>query len=227
MSPFNSMKQPSSPDSRSPSYRRPADSLTPTYTGHVSSYDASDMHDLERPYNRPKQIMKGYSGHVPISKFTHSNREIDDVVIEEQITEENNSKGKFRSFGKNLATLERYETAIQDLFKRGQTQQMLMRIVQAKLSERVSSYAQQQIWLRNLFGNFDSDGSSGLDEFEFRQCLELMNVQFDDCQSLAIFAYFDKDQNGTIDFDEFSQYAMVPNPKGGTAILAKVGSSNF
>lgn len=129
--------------------------------------------------------------------------------------------GKFRKLGQHMDTLERYETARQELFRRGQSQQMLMRIVQAKLSERVTSYAQQHIWLRNLFSNFDDDGSMGLDEAEFRQCLELMNIQLDDCQFLALFAYFDKDQNGTIDFEEFSHYAMIPNPKGGTAILTK------
>ena len=205
---------------RSPSYRRPPD-VSNTYTGHLSSFDPEDVHDLEKPYHRPKTC-KGYSGHIPISKLTKSAAPAESKDHEETAPyEEVKTSTMFRTFGKHLDTLERYETARQDLFKRGQTQQMLMRIVQAKLSERSNSYAQQQIWLRNLFANFDQNGNSGLDEIEFRQCLELMNIQFDDCQFLALFAFLDKDQNGTIDFEEFANYAMIPNPKGGTAVLTK------
>lgn len=213
---------PTNYDSRLPSYRRP-DDVTTTYTGHITDYDANELHDLERPYHRPRDVMKGYSGHLPISPLTRSKqpeRFEEETIIEHEVMED--KPGKFRTFGKGMETLERYETSRQDLFMRGQTQQMLMRIVQAKLSERVSSYAQQQIWLRNLFKNYEREGSDGLSEHEFRQCLERMNIQLDDCQFLALFAYFDKDANGTIDFDEFARYAMVPNPKGGTAIITKV-----
>ena len=35
-----------------------------------------------------------------------------------------------------------------------------------------------------------------LDEVEFRECLEKMNIQLDDIQSLALFAYFDVQNNG-------------------------------
>ena len=148
------------------------------------------MHDLERPYARPDGIMKGYSGHLPISKSTRSGpfEDHDEVSVSGDRGSDNDDDddeektggqvGQFRKLGEHMDTLERYETARQELFHRGQSQEMLMRLVQAKLSERVSSYAQQHIWLRNLFSNFDGDGSDGLDEAEFRQCLELMNVQF-------------------------------------------------
>jgi len=166
----------------------------------------------------------GYSGHLPLSSTTksgsiseHNYDNEDELVLPEPDT----SNSMFRSFGKHMDTLERYETARQELYRRGQTQQMLMRIVQAKLSERVSSYAQQQIWIRNLFGNFAKNGGTEVPEAEFRQCLELMNIQFDDCQFLALFAFFDADHNGSIDYQEFAGYAMVPNPKGGTAVLPK------
>ena len=217
------VSSPTNYNSRLPSYRRPED-VTATYTGHITDYDANELHDLERPYHRPRDVMKGYSGHLPNSPLTRSKlpEEFEEQTVLEHTVSEVKKPEIFRTFGKGMETVERYETAKQDLFMRGQTQQMLMRIVQAKLSERVSSYAEQQIWLRNLFRNYEREGSDGLSESEFRQCLERMNIQFDDCQFLALFAYFDKDANGTIDFDEFARYAMVPNPKGGTAIIAKV-----
>ena len=140
-----------------------------------------EVHELERPYYRPKGITKGYSGHLPTSRLTKSTTQISDMIqdtVPEPIESETQNKGLFRKLGQHMDTRERYETAKYELFRRGQTQEMLMRLVQAKLSERVTSYAQQHIWLKNLFNNFDGDGSDGLDEGEFRQCLELMNIQF-------------------------------------------------
>lgn len=206
---------------------RPKD-IVKSYTGHVPEID-EEKHVLETPFHRPTDTTKGYGGHQPFFSGGKTKQSPPNIVPPTtsldgfDSAEETDDKkpGKFRKLGQHMDTLERYETARQELFRRGQSQQMLMRIVQAKLSERVTSYAQQHIWLRNLFSNFDDDGSMGLDEAEFRQCLELMNIQLDDCQFLALFAYFDKDQNGTIDFEEFSHYAMIPNPKGGTAILTK------
>ena len=215
---------------------RPRD-VGKSYTGHIPELD-DKTHVLETPFHRPENLTKGYSGHQPMFNNRGMTRmetcpsssspmlTPNDVGFDFD-SEDDKNPGKFRKLGQHMDTLERYETARQELFKRGQSQQMLMRIVQAKLSERVTSYAQQHIWLRNLFSNFDDDGSMSLDEAEFRQCLELMNIQLDDCQFLALFAYFDKDQNGTIDFEEFSHYAMIPNPKGGTAILTKSITSNM
>lgn len=207
-----------SPQSRSPNYRRPAD--VRGYTGHLSDFDPTELHVLERPYERPSPV-KGYSGHIPISKLTRSNFNSD---LRQDTTQFAESRPPEQlGFGKGLDRQERYEAAIDTLLGRGQSQNMLMRIVQAKLSERVRSYAEQQIWLRNLFSSFHKGGSGedGLSELELRNCLETMNIQFDDCQFLALFAFFDDDFSGTIDFNEFSKYAMIPNPKGGTAILTK------
>ena len=203
---------------------RPKDVMK-SYTGHVPK-GQNELDVLETPYQRPNCVTKGYTGHIPSpiqvkDDFPSSNSSRSDANDSDQEETEERNPGKFRKLGQHMNTLERYESARQELFRRGQSQLMLMRIVQAKLSERVTSYAQQHIWLKNLFANFDNDGSMGLDEVEFRQCLELMNIQFDDCQFLALFAYFDKDQNGTIDFEEFARYAMIPNPKGCTAILTK------
>jgi hypothetical protein len=127
----------------------------------------------------------------------------------------------FRSYGKNMDLIERYDIAINKLKHRGQTQDMLLRIVQSKLSERVRSYSQQQVRFRKIFEYFDLDGSNDLDEHEFRQFLELSNVYFDEIQSLALFAYFDKDKTGGISWENFEAQAMVANPQGGSAVIPK------
>jgi Ca2+-binding EF-hand superfamily protein len=73
---------------------------------------------------------------------------------------------------------------------------MLLRMVQAKISERVKSYAEQMVGLRKLFEAFDFNGDGVLDEEEFRECLERCNIQFDDAQVLGLFAYFDGSYSG-------------------------------
>ena len=40
-------------------------------------------------------------------------------------------------------------------------------------------------------------------------------------QVLALFSHFDSDCSGTIAYDEFAKFAMLPNPKGGTAVYPK------
>ena len=127
----------------------------------------------------------------------------------------------FRTFAKNMDTIERYATAIEQLKERGQTQVMLIRLVQNKLAERVTSYAEQKIKTRLIFEAHDVNRDFVMDEAEFRICMEKVNVQLDDVQSLALFAYFDRDFGGTVNWQEFSDQVMVQNPKGGTAVLPK------
>ncbi len=69
-------------------------------------------------------------------------------------------------------------------------------MVQAKISERVRSYAEQMVGLRKLFEAFDFNSDGVLDEMEFRECLERCNIQFDDVQVLSLFAYFDGSYSG-------------------------------
>ena len=73
---------------------------------------------------------------------------------------------------------------------------MLLRIVQAKMSERVNSYAMQLVKTRKLFEAFDINKDGVLDEGEFRICLEQLNIQLTDVQNLALFAYFDGNNDG-------------------------------
>ena len=41
-------------------------------------------------------------------------------------------------------------------------------------------------------------------------------------QVLALFSHFDSDYSGTLAYEEFAKYAMLPNPQGGTACNPKV-----
>ena len=214
------------------------------YTGHVPQkvYQESD----DRPTHRI--MIRGYQGHVhgarnvcgvPLipgvqeqmerlntlqygetkdNKTLRSSGHLQDKVEQSTL---GSSFTNFRTYGQHMELEERYNNAIEQLWKRGQTQQMLLRLVQSKLSERVSSYAQQMVRARKIFEYFDLDNSATLDEHEFRQFLELSNCYMDDIQSLALFAYFDEERTGGILWEQFKQHAMVQNPRGGTAVIPK------
>jgi hypothetical protein len=127
-----------------------------------------------------------------------------------------------REMWKNVDIEERYKRAKMAVERDGHNEAMLVEIVQAKLASRVNSYAEQHKKVRLIFKSFDLNGDGVLDEDEFRQCLERMNIQCNDDQVLTLFAYFDTDRSGLIQWENFQRVAMVPNPKGGTAVLPKV-----
>lgn len=102
----------------------------------------------------------------------------------------------FRSYGNHLDIAEKYQEAIESLKSYGQSQEMLLRIVQSKTSERVHSYSSQMMRTRRLFEMYDHNKDGALDQGEFRQCLEKLNIQFDDLQVLALFALFDTNNDG-------------------------------
>lgn len=214
------------------------------YTGHAPGKTKKESDD--RPTHRV--MIRGYTGHVhgtqnlcgvPLipgideqeeklhilehgeskdSKSLRSSGHLQDKVEQSTL---GSSFTNFRTYGQHMELEERYNTAIQQLWKRGQTQQMLLRLVQSKLSERVNSYAHQMVRARKIFEYFDLDNSATLDEHEFRQFLELSNCYMDDVQSLALFAYFDEEREGGILWEQFKQHAMVQNPRGGTAVIPK------
>jgi hypothetical protein len=205
------------------------------YTGWVSQ-PPTEAHVLETKFT--KVAVRGYTGFRPNQGTVVGVPIIPSV--EEQEGKERNLHGpsksfadvrkpeqrgggsfaaNFRTAAKNMDLLERYNTARANIHERGQSQEYLLAQVQAKLSSRVHSMAEQRIHVRKLFESFDWDGNGMLDEIEFRACMERMNIQFDDFQALALFAFFDADNEGFISWQEFAAAAIVPNPKGGTAIL--------
>ena len=64
----------------------------------------------------------------------------------------------FRESWKNVDIQERYANAKRQIIRRGQSEKMLIQIVQSKLGGRVNSYAEQQIKVRKLFESFDTNG---------------------------------------------------------------------
>lgn len=178
------------------------------YTGHYQNINDQD-HVLESP--NTKLMIRGYTGHRPYLKnlcgeplIPSEEKQRQRLGLEPADKQnDDNEEGpvagdnfNFRVFAKHMDILERYSTSVQALLERGQTQETLLRIVQAKMSERVNSYALQLIRTRKLFEAFDINGDGVLDEGEFRICLEKLNIQFDDVQSLALFAYFDDNNDG-------------------------------
>ena len=134
---------------------------------------------------------------------------------------ESTSTVDIREMLKNVDTEERYANAKAAVEKAGQSEEMLVQIVQSKLGSRVNSYAEQHIIMRLIFESFDMNGDGVLDENEFSECLERINIQFSDEQVLTLFAKFDTDRSGLIKWETFQDVTMVHNPKGGTAVLPK------
>lgn len=184
------------------------------YTGHYTA-EPEEEHVLDSP---SKLLMiRGYTGHRPHLKNLCGepmipSEEKQQRQLEEELNKAQNGDLKvaeapgytqgesfnFRAFAKHMDVLERYATAVQHLLDKGQSQEMLLRIVQAKMSERVNSSSVQLIRTRKMFEAFDINKDGVLDEGEFRICLEKMNIQFDDIQNLALFAYFDGNNDGYV-----------------------------
>jgi Ca2+-binding EF-hand superfamily protein len=225
----------------SPGWRVPLDH-TVGYSGHSPERD-HQLHVLDQSLRKPK--IGGYSGFIPQTKnicgtaiirfeeppLQASLEQRMSPSYRDSLKQSNSFKSPggspstttFRNFGKHLDIEERYAAAVELLRKEhNQTQEILLRMLQSKLSEKIHSYAQQTIRTRKLFEGFDKDRDGCLSENEFRDCLENENVQFDDVQILALFAYFDRNNTGFIEFSSFAENAMVFNPKGGTAVLPKM-----
>lgn len=154
--------------------------------------------------------------------YARSHKDANGSSTEEMEKASRESKyGEMREAWRNVDIEERYASAKQVILNRGQSEEMLVQIVQSKFAARVNSYAEQIIKVKKLFESFDLNGDGVLDEDEFRICLEKLNIQLDDSQVLTLFAYFDKERLGEIHWQDFQQKVMVANPKGGTACLPK------
>ena len=70
-------------------------------------------------------------------------------------------------------------------------------------------YADQMIKMKLIFDVFDVDKSGELAYPEFNEGLELLNVQFNPFQSLALFAFFDTDYSGTTRYYFITLYHTV------------------
>eukprot|EP01040_Poterioochromonas_malhamensis_P005362 gene5362-5749_t len=225
----------------SPKYKRQGSLYG--YTGHYPGPNKI-INEIDSP--NEKYMIRGYTGHRPQRSFVVGEpivpNEKKQVIIRTSSQDSMHSSpnrdvsspsasselllSTFRNFGKHMDTLERYHTAVEHLIKKGQTQETLLRIVQAKMSQRVNSFSAQLIRTRKMFEAFDLNNDGVLDENEFRICLEKLNIQFDDVQVLALFAYFDVNNDGYVEWKDFADHAMVQNPRGGTAVFPKMITSS-
>ena len=82
------------------------------------------------------------------------------------------------------------------LLQIGQSQQLLVNVIQTKVSEKQKSFSNQYLQFRKLFGSTDLDNDGMVNEIEMRTILNMLNFQFDEIQNLALFAYLDHDNDG-------------------------------
>lgn len=167
-------------------------------------------HVLETGYQR--RMIRGYAGFMPngktisgkpiipsddtqrvlneISLGTHTQDDFHGMN-EEAYTDDFSS---FKEDAKHMDLLEKYADANSQLLERGQSPEMLIKLLQGKISEKIISYSKQMITLKIEF-----QPTGGKEKFDFhglRECLERLNVQLDDIQSLALFSFFDVEGNG-------------------------------
>lgn len=205
------------------------------YSGHVPTLPFQDV--LRTPLK--KDCIPGYTGYLGGIRETYgigfrksvttsknlptevegkdSQGDGDDFVLHGDEKETLNQQ----YFGERLKLKRRYRAAINRLHASGGTQEQLLKVMQSKLQERVSTNASQVAKLKMVFRNFDTDGSDELNFEQFKTGCSYLNVHLDDTQAHALFAYFDDDGNGSVSYDEFAETALVPNPRGGSAIFPK------
>lgn len=198
-------------DKTLPGWRKPHDTLR-GYSGDTRKPHVEN-HVLESVHRR--RVIRGYSGFIPDGKSVtgrpiipsdENQRRNDDISLG---TLSPDCNARFRSdvsagadnniLGeriKRMDLLERYADATRALVAREQSPEVLIKLVQAKISERVQSYAQQLKIVKLEFEQYKVDPEDGFNEAALREVLERMNIQFDDVQSLALFAFFDVDGVG-------------------------------
>lgn len=189
--------------------------------------------DLTSPNKKYK--IPGYTGHIAGTRDVYGKPVI--LSQTEQMKNMDHRSERIGDFHRKAKTLdftngnydlrEIYLNAMETIWHRGQTPQMLLRILQGKVSERTSSYANQLIQVRKLFESFDYEGCGSLNIHGFRKCLEYICCQFDEAQSTALFGYFDVDHSGTIDWTELAENVMVHNPKSGKLVPKQITATMF
>jgi len=107
----------------------------------------------------------------------------------------------------------------------GQSQMILVKAIQTKISEKQTSFANQYLQFRKLFLSTDLDRDGLVNEMELRTILDKLNFQFDDIQSLALFAYLDWDNDGLVEWEDFVTLAMKDHV--GAALAASKKSTHY
>jgi len=231
------------PSSRSEEFKKSGFGPLQGYTGNIRKQITKE--------EGPTKLFKipGYCGHIEGSKSVYGKPVIPNEFeqsarMEEKISLQGmrQSKQMMSSFSKrNLTTQqesvpeeslpdidlqERYLHAMEQLFHRGQTPQMLLRTLQGKISERVTDYSMELRKVKRLFEAHDKSGK-GLNFNSFQKCIEQIGCHFDDVQSLALFSFFDDNNNGLVDWNELSDNVIMFNPGGGKIVPKQITATMF
>jgi hypothetical protein len=197
-------------DKTQPNWKLPKFPLT-GYTGDVKRRNAEDD---DFPV-RNRRYIRGFTGFIPGAKAIYG-RPIIPSDEQQRINYEmlmgtysppqtanfvdkymeKDDCGKFIETMRRASLLERYDDATRELFRREQSPEMLVKLVQSKIAERVSNYAEQLKFVKLEFQQYKVNPEVGFNEGALREVLMRMSIHLDDVQSLALFAFFDIDGVG-------------------------------
>lgn len=160
-------------------------SCTVGYTGHYS-HPPLENHILTE--SNTKYMIRGYTGFrpnlqnlvgIPLIPDEEAQRNMLDTMHNDNkmnsLNQNDNhsfnqskttttTSSDFRLDARRMDTVERYNAAVQRVLCIGQSQEKLLKIVQAKMSERVSNYSHQFIKIRKLFEGLDVNKDGLFDE---------------------------------------------------------------
>ena len=89
----------------------------------------------------------------------------------------------------------------------GQSMNEILAKVKAKLASRG---ARGIIGMGKQFRIFDDDNSRSLDQYEFKKAMKEQMLNLTDQEILGLFNLFDRNRDGTIDYDEFVRILQGP-----------------
>merc|ERR1711988_595826 len=124
---------------------------------------------------------------------------------------------KTKSTGKDwLSALDKkeraavYETAMKKVGTEGTF------IIAEAVREKIDQRNQGNMHLRRAFHFFDRDSSSSIDIAEFSDALASFGLQFNEDQILALFATYDRNNTGCINYTDFTSQVsgMDGAPRG-------------
>mmetsp|Transcript_29363 Transcript_29363/g.39699 ORF Transcript_29363/g.39699 Transcript_29363/m.39699 type:complete len:426 (+) Transcript_29363:331-1608(+) len=82
-------------------------------------------------------------------------------------------------------------------------------IIFEKIRQRTHGADDEGKTVRRIFKHFDLDGYGTIEPKEFRKALETIGCLFKDHEIDAIFRKYDKDNNGKLDYEEFSNWFAI------------------
>lgn len=82
-------------------------------------------------------------------------------------------------------------------------------IIFEKIRQRTHGADDEGKTVRRIFKHFDLDGYGTIEPNEFRKALETIGCLFKDHEIDAIFRKYDKDSNGKLDYEEFSNWFAI------------------